>query len=195
MIFTLFCIPSPYFTSSHHARSPHCTPLYITSLFSPLLHSHSSPHSTSLQFPHLTPSPYLFSLHTIYFTLPYPTAHSSPHPFTSPHLTSTEFSSHHLLHPFTLPRCIPSPHYTTFILIPSLHYTLQLTAPPPAYLTTQAKRVLYQHHTQGLSTIASITFETYCTHEIAFKRVVKGGSQSHFLPEIFPKSQSQLDFY
>ena len=28
-----------------------------------------------------------------------------------------------------------------------------------------------------------------------FKRVVKGGSQSHFPPEIFPKSQSQLDFY
>ena len=26
-------------------------------------------------------------------------------------------------------------------------------------------------------------------------RVVKGGSQSHFPPEIFPKSQSQLDFY
>ena len=140
MIFTLFCISSPYFTSFHHARSPHCTPLYLTSFFSLLLHSHSSPHPTSLQFPHLTPSPYLFSLHTIYFTLPYPTAHSSPHPFTSPHLTSTEFSSHHLLHPFTLPRCTPSPHLTSLHHLYLYPFTSLHTSPhcPPPRLSYHA---------------------------------------------------------
>ena len=136
---------SPFLYNKNN-RSPHCTPLYLTSLFSPLLHSHSSPHSTSLQFPHLTPSSYLFSLHTIYFTLPYPTAHSSPHPFTSPHLTSTEFSSHHLLHPFTLPRCTPSLHLTSLhhlYLYPFTSLHTSPHCPPPPLILPRRQNVYY----------------------------------------------------